>query len=85
MNLEEIYTQFPRSQKYDPQWMVEDQMGPNVVWLAEALQKENITLKPGDLLSLGSFSPLLPPKAGLQVQANYQGLPAAQPVRVTFK
>ena len=56
-----------------------------VVWLAEALQKENITLKPGDLLSLGSFSPLLPPKPGLQVQANYQGLTGAQPVRVTFQ
>ena len=56
-----------------------------VVWLAEALQKENITLKPGDLLSLGSFSPLLPPKAGLKVQANYQGLPGAEPVRVTFE
>lgn len=56
-----------------------------VVWLAEALQKEEITLKPGDLLSLGSFSPLLPPKAGLKVQANYQGLPGATPVRVTFE
>jgi 2-keto-4-pentenoate hydratase len=56
-----------------------------VVWLAEALQKENITLKPGDLLSLGSFSPLLPPKPGLKVQANYQGLPGAAPVHVTFE
>lgn len=56
-----------------------------VVWLAEALQKEGITLKPGDLLSLGSFSPLLPPKPGLSVQADYQGLAGAQPVRVTFK
>ncbi len=56
-----------------------------VVWLVGALQKEEITLKPGDLVSLGSFSPLLPPKPGLSVQANYQGLAGAQPVRVTFK
>lgn len=56
-----------------------------VVWLAGALQKEDITLQPGDLVSLGSFSALLPPKAGLQVEARYQGLPGAQPVRLTFK
>ena len=46
MNLEEIYAQFPRSKKYDLQWMVEDQMGPNVVWLAEALTQV-MELKPG--------------------------------------
>ncbi len=56
-----------------------------VIWLATALQKEEITLQPGDLVSLGSFSPLLPPKAGMQVQARYQGLPGAQPVRLTFQ
>lgn len=56
-----------------------------VVWLAQALQKEGITLKPGDLVSLGSFSPLLPPKPGLKVQANFQGLPGAVPVLVTFE
>jgi hypothetical protein len=46
MNLEDIYAQFPRSQKYDLRWMVEDQMGPNVVWLAEALTQV-MQLKPG--------------------------------------
>ena len=46
MNLEDIYAQFPRSKKYDLQWMVEDQMGPNVVWLAEALTQV-MELKPG--------------------------------------
>jgi len=56
-----------------------------VVWLAQALLMEEITLKPGDLVSLGSFSPLLPPRAGLSVTANYQGLPGAQPVQVHFK
>lgn len=56
-----------------------------VVWLAQALAKEGLAMKPGDLISLGSFSPLLPPKAGLKVTATYQGLPGAQPVSVQFK
>jgi 2-keto-4-pentenoate hydratase len=56
-----------------------------VVWIAQALQKEDITLQPGDLISLGSFSPLLPPRAGLGVTATYIGLPGAQPVQVQFK
>jgi len=54
-----------------------------VVWLAEALQKEEITLQPGDWVSLGSFSPLLPPRPGLTVMATYEGLPGAKPVTVT--
>ncbi|MHA7602320.1 2-keto-4-pentenoate hydratase [Alicycliphilus sp. T452] len=56
-----------------------------VVWIAQALQQEGITLQPGDLISLGSFSPLLPPRAGLSVTATYAGLPGAQPVQVHFK
>ncbi|WP_119964784.1 2-keto-4-pentenoate hydratase [Simplicispira lacusdiani] len=56
-----------------------------VVWLAGALAQEGLALQPGDLVSLGSFSPLLPPKAGLSVTATYDGLPGAAPVRVTFK
>lgn len=56
-----------------------------VVWLAEALAKEDIALKPGDLVSLGSFSPLMPPKPGLTALLRYEGLSRAQPVVVTFK
>lgn len=56
-----------------------------VVWLAQALAKEGIALKPGDLVSLGSFSALLPPRPGLQVTVTYRGLPGAEPVRVRFK
>ena len=56
-----------------------------VVWIAQALQKDGITLQPGDLISLGSFSPLLPPRPGLSVTASYVGLPGAQPVQVHFK
>lgn len=56
-----------------------------VVWLAEALGKEGKALKPGDLISLGSFSPLLPPKAGGGATVTYVGLPDAKSVSVTFK
>jgi 2-keto-4-pentenoate hydratase len=56
-----------------------------VVWLAAALAQEGLGMKPGDVISLGSFSPLLPPKAGLTVTATYDGLPGAQPVVVRFE
>lgn len=56
-----------------------------VVWLAEALAKEGLAMKAGDLISLGSFSPLLPPKPGLKAVVTYSGLPGAQPVSVQFK
>jgi 2-keto-4-pentenoate hydratase len=56
-----------------------------VVWLADALAKEGRAMKPGELISLGSFSPLAPPKPGLKVTATYTGLPGAVPVSVSFK
>ena len=56
-----------------------------VVWLAQALAQEGLAMQPGDLISLGSFSPLLPLKAGLSVTATFEGLPGAEPVRVSFK
>ena len=56
-----------------------------VVWLAQALQQENLRLKKGDLISLGSFSPLTPPKAGTSVIVTYKGLPGAKPVQVNFR
>jgi cyclopropane fatty-acyl-phospholipid synthase-like methyltransferase len=36
---------FPRSAKYDRQWMLENQMGPNVLWLTEDLTNK-MDLKP---------------------------------------
>ena len=30
---------FPRSASYDPVWMLENLMGPNALWLAEALSQ----------------------------------------------
>lgn len=56
-----------------------------VIWLAGDLRKSGITLKPGDLLSLGSFSKLMPPKAGLGVKVRYEGLPGNPEVEVRFR
>ena len=56
-----------------------------VVWLVEALKAENLQLKVGDWVSLGSFSALIPPKAGQQITVDYKRLPGAQPVQVTFE
>ena len=54
-----------------------------VVWLAGALAKEGLAMKSGELISLGLFSPLLPPKPGQQITVTYQGLPELQPVAVS--
>ncbi|MBT3220384.1 MAG: SAM-dependent methyltransferase, partial [Proteobacteria bacterium] len=27
--------EFPRSGRYDPSWMLDNQMGPNALWLVE--------------------------------------------------
>ncbi|WP_418317084.1 2-keto-4-pentenoate hydratase [Piscinibacter sakaiensis] len=56
-----------------------------VVWLAQDLATQGIALKKGDLLSLGSFSKLLPPKPGLAVEVVYQGLPGNPVVRTRFR
>lgn len=37
---------FPRSAAYDPRWTLENLMGPNVLWLTEALSQV-MTLEPG--------------------------------------
>jgi 2-keto-4-pentenoate hydratase len=44
------------------------------LWLVQDLQRHGIALKPGQLLSLGSFSKLLPAKAGQKVSVRYEGL-----------
>jgi SAM-dependent methyltransferase len=44
---------FPRSASYDPEWMLENAMGPNPIWLAEALSQK-MDLQPGSrVLDLG--------------------------------
>jgi len=56
-----------------------------VQWLVQDLEKSRIRLKPGDLLSLGSFTPPLPPRPGLSVTVRYEGLPGNPAVSVRFK
>ncbi len=56
-----------------------------VVWLAGDLARHGLALKPGDLVSVGSFSRLLPPKPGLKASVEYVGLPGNPVVSVSFK
>ena len=56
-----------------------------VVWLVQELAREGKALKKGDLVSLGSFSKLLPPASGLAVVVRYEGLPGTPVVKVNFK
>ncbi len=45
--------EFPRSNLYDPEWVMDNQMGPNALWLVEWLC-EKLDLKPGmRILDLG--------------------------------
>jgi 2-keto-4-pentenoate hydratase len=55
-----------------------------VTWLAGALKAEGKALQPGQYVSLGSFSPLLPPKAGMEVSVHYQGVPGLGGASVRF-
>lgn len=66
--------QFPRSEKYDPAWMIQNDMGPNSVWLTEFLV-EKMDLKPGmKVLDMGCgkamSSIFLAKEFGVQVWAN---------------
>ena len=56
-----------------------------VLWLVQALASEGLQLKPGELVSLGSFSPLMPPKPSQQITVTYEGLPGSRPVVVNFR
>ncbi len=56
-----------------------------VVWLAQDMARNGQAMKVGDLISLGSFSKLMPPKPGLAVEVQYQGLPGNPVVKVSFK
>ena len=65
---------FPRSSKYDAQWAVEHQMGPNALWLTEWLCRD-MELKPGmRVLDMGCgkgmSSIFLAKEFGVQVWAN---------------
>ncbi len=54
------------------------------IWLAKELKKDGITLKKGDLLSLGGFFPPQPVKSGQKIKMQYVGLPDNPSVSVEF-
>lgn len=56
-----------------------------VLWLVQDLQKSGIRLKPGDLLSLGSFTQPARPLPGMAVTVRYEGLPGNPAVSVRFR
>lgn len=56
-----------------------------VMWLHEDLARGRARLKQGDVLSLGSFTPPIPPRPGLAVTVRYEGLPGNPTVSVRFK
>ena len=65
---------FPLSSKYDPEWIIDNEMGPNVLWITEALC-EVMDLKPGmrvlDLGCGGALSSIfLAKEFGVQVWAT---------------
>lgn len=55
-----------------------------VIWVAQELAAEGKSLKAGDLVSVGSFSPLTPPKPGQIVTVTYKGLQGEPSVSVQF-
>lgn len=66
--------QFPRSAKYDPEWMIKNDMGPSSVWLTEFLT-EKMDFKPGmKVLDMGCgkamSSIFLAKEFGVQVWAT---------------
>lgn len=55
------------------------------MWLAQALKKDGVTLRPGDLLSLGGFIPPVPTQPGTTITVKYLGMPGDPAVTVHFE
>lgn len=53
----------------------------SVLWLLDS----GVTLEKGDLVSVGSFGPLLVPKPGMTATVSYEGLPGDPSVSVSFE
>ena len=57
-----------------------------VLWLVQDLNKAGEKLRPGDVISLGSPSPQVTPKAGEKYVLSYEGLPGGTiEAKVSFK
>ncbi|MCS6847514.1 MAG: methyltransferase domain-containing protein [Anaerolineae bacterium] len=79
------FDRFPRSSTYDPAWIIENAMGPNVLWLTEFLC-EAMDLRSGmRVLDLGCGKALssifLAREFGLQVWATDLWIPATENAR----
>ena len=66
--------QFPRSAAYDPLWVLENLMGPNVLWLTEALSQVMVLTRGMRVLDMGCgralSSVFLAKEFGVQVWAT---------------
>ena len=74
--------EYPRAAGYDPRWVLDNLMGPNVLWLTESLT-EVVALEPGmRVLDLGCgkavSSIFLAREFGVQVWATDLWIPAAE-------
>jgi 2-keto-4-pentenoate hydratase len=56
-----------------------------VIWLAQNLERSGVRLKPGDVLSLGSFTQPMRPMPGMAIKVRYEGLPGNPEVSVRFR
>lgn len=56
-----------------------------VLWLIQDLAGSGGALRPGDLISVGSFTPLTPPRPGQRITVRYEGLPGSPQVSVGFE
>ncbi len=57
-----------------------------VLWLKNNLNQQNILLKKGDLLSLGTITPMIPIKSNTRIKAEYFGLIEDKTaINITFK
>jgi 2-keto-4-pentenoate hydratase len=53
-----------------------------VLWIRDSLRAEGKQLKKGDLLSLGTITPLMPVKPNTSIRARYTGLKADETVEI---
>jgi 2-keto-4-pentenoate hydratase len=56
-----------------------------VLWIKDTLQAEGKQLKKGDLLSLGTITPLMPVKPNTTIRAKYIGLDPNGTVEILVK
>jgi len=56
-----------------------------VLWVRDAVKARGGRLKPDDVISVGSFTPLTAPKPGQTVRVRYEGLSGDPEVSVSFR